>query len=106
MNINLKIKSVFPKILVLASIVLFLGSCTVYKYPDRASEDGIYSTRTYRGQAEGYTETNNYYKQYFQSKQGAYSEIISAEDESAIFTDVEAYSTREYVGDDGYVYSQ
>ncbi|HLS12724.1 MAG TPA: hypothetical protein VK050_11220 [Flavobacteriaceae bacterium] len=106
MNINLKIKSVVPKILMLTSIVLFLGSCTVYKYPERASEDGIYSTRTYRGQADGYTETNNYYKQYFHSKQGTYSELLTDQEESAIFTDIEAYSTREYIGDDGYVYSE
>jgi len=105
MNIILKIKSVFPKILILTSLV-FLGSCTVYKYPDRTSNDGIYSSRTYRGQTDKYAETNNYYRQYFQSKQGSYSELLTNQDESAVFTDVEAYSTREYIGDDGYVYSE
>src|SRR5690625_4752053 len=88
MNINLKIKSVVPKILMLTSILLFLGSCTVYKYPERASEDGIYSTRTYRGQADGYTETNNYYKQYFHSKQGTYSELLTDQEESAISVNI------------------
>src|SRR5699024_9042780 len=67
--------------------------------------DGIYS-RSHRGEADNYHETQNYYKQYFQSKQGAYAPILESEEESAVFTDIEAYSTRDYIGDDGYIYTE
>ena len=102
-----KIKSIVPRLIMPALAVLFMGSCTVYKYPEGMTEDGIYSSsRTYRGQADGYAETNNYYKQYFQSKQGSYSELLAEDNQSAVFTDVEAYNSREYVGEDGYVYTE
>lgn len=102
-----KIKSIVPSFMMVAVAALFMGSCTVYKYVDAPSEDGIYSsTREYRGQADNYSESNNYYRQYFQSKQGSYSEILGDQEESAIFTDIEAYNTRDYVGEDGYVYTE
>lgn len=103
---KIKIKSIISPFIMAAVAVLFMGSCTVYKYVDAPREDGIYSpNREYRGQANNYSETNSYYKQYFQSKQGTYSEILD-EEESAIFTDIDAYNTREYIGEDGYVYSE
>src|SRR5699024_1635107 len=99
-----EIKTVATPLAILG-LLLLTGSCTVYRYDNASSEDGIYS-RSYRGAASNYAESQNYYKQYFQSKQGAYSEILEYEDESALFTDIESYSTRDYIAEDGYIYTE
>ena len=102
-----KIRSITTSLVVAAATALFMGSCTIYKYADPASEDGIYASRgAYRGNANDYSQTSSYYKQYFQSKRGTYSDILEDQEYSALFTDIDAYNTKEYLGDDGYIYTE
>lgn len=108
MNKHLKIKTITAP-LVIITLLLLTGSCTVYRYDTATAEDGIYSkrnpeaTRNYSG---NYDSSQNYYKQYFRTKQGTYAEILESEEESALFTDIEAYSSRDYIADDGHIYTQ
>lgn len=88
----------------LGVLALFLTSCATQNSATVGETDGIYAQNDPNPQ---YTEEgesmNSYYKQYFQSKDKEYEDIP---EENAIFTDVEAYSTQEYVDEDGYIVSE
>ena len=51
----------------------------------------------------GQEDKNNYYKQYFKTKQSAYKDVP---EDNAILTDVEAYYTSETLDEEGYVITE
>lgn len=98
MQINIStLKFMLPS----ALIGLLLLSCGTHNQNDYSDADGIYNSDTQMATEvvdEG--PSDSYYKQYFNSKTEAYEDLP---EEGAIFTDVDAYSTSEYMDEDGYV---
>ena len=80
---------------------LLLVSCGTYN-KGYGETDGIYSSEsdTETSSTEVTNDKSNYYKQYFKSKENAYEDLP---EEDLIFTDIEAYSTKESLDEDGYV---
>lgn len=95
-----------PKIKGFAAILttLLLASCGSY-YNSTQIEDGIYSSNTPVTETSEEVTTpedkNSYYQQYFKTKAENLKSI--SEEEDAVFTDIEAYSTYESLDQDGYV---
>ncbi|MGB0949749.1 MAG: hypothetical protein ACPGU0_06545, partial [Marinirhabdus sp.] len=101
----MKLKIHTPKIvrslLLGGGSLLLLSSCATTNTATLGETDGIYvSAESTARQNTDDNDKNNYYKQYFKSKENAYGQIP---EEGAIFTDIEAYSTNEYVDGDGYI---
>ncbi|MEH6765550.1 MAG: hypothetical protein V7655_13685 [Aequorivita antarctica] len=99
---NFNIKRFIP--IALAGVfTLLLTSCGTYNNGYNEN-DGIYASGNNTNTEEGSTnvedpyERSNYYKQYFQSKSNAYSDLP---EEGAIFTDIDAYSTTESLDEEG-----
>ncbi|MCB0468446.1 MAG: hypothetical protein KDC64_09585, partial [Aequorivita sp.] len=99
---NFNIKRFIP-LAFIGTLTLLLTSCGTYN--NRYNQnDGIYASGNNTTAEEGNNkednpyEKSNYYKQYFQSKSDAYSDLP---DEGAIFTDIDAYSTTESLDEDG-----
>ena len=86
--------------LIMGITALVLTSCGTYNsgYSDT---DGIYSSGEEVAVEENAPDRGNYYKQYFNSKANELEEI--PEDEDLVFTDIEAYTTSEYMDDEGYI---
>lgn len=87
---------------ILAGIAaIFMVSCATQQRTYNQS-DGIYSpgVRSYEDRApEAETsDRSSYYKQYFESKANVYSDIP---EENLIFTDIDAYSTKESMDEHG-----
>ncbi|NND88706.1 MAG: hypothetical protein HKM28_05615, partial [Flavobacteriaceae bacterium] len=84
---------------ILAGVFAFiLTSCGAHQHGVSTSNDGIYEVEDDVVVVEDDNAKANYYKQYFQSKENAYSDLP---EEGAIFTDIEAYSTTERIDDYG-----
>lgn len=81
-------------------VALLLTSCGTYNtgYSD---SDGIYDSNqdAFAVEEETSSERGNYYKQYFNTKANELQDI--PEDEDLVFTDIEAYTTSEYLDDEG-----
>lgn len=101
-NKRFKIKRLIP-IGIMGVLALLLSSCGTYN-SGYEQTDGIYASgnattvETEENTEVDPYERSNYYKQYFQSKANAYSDLP---DEGAIFTDIEAYSTSERLDEEG-----
>ena len=81
--------------------LLVFTSCGSSYYGAEAAGDGIYANTTDSEPEvaeETQTDKSNYYKQYFQSKDKAYEEIP---EDGAVFTDIEAYHTKESLDEEG-----
>jgi hypothetical protein len=99
---NFNIKRFIP-IASAGVLMLLLASCGTQNSAYNQN-DGIYASGNNTNVEEGNNTTedsyekSNYYKQYFQSKSDAYSDLP---EEGAIFTNIEAYSTTESLDEDG-----
>lgn len=99
---NFNIKRFIPTVFV-GALLLLLTSCGTHNNGYNQN-DGIYASGNNTNAEEGNNnvddsyEKSNYYKQYFQSKSNAYSDLP---EEGAIFTDIDAYSTTEHLDEDG-----
>lgn len=97
---NLNLKQYLPFIF-MGVLSIFLASCGTHS-KGYDQNDGIYAkpqdTEEEVREGNDPYEKSNYYKQYFQSKAIAYSDIP---EEGAIFTDIDAYSTTETLDEDG-----
>merc|ERR1711974_239611 len=84
--------------LIMGITALVLTSCGTYNsgYSDT---DGIYSSGEEVAVEEKAPDRGNYYRQYFNSKANELGNI--PEDEDLVFTDIEAYTTSEYMDDEG-----
>ncbi|WP_203295929.1 hypothetical protein [Luteirhabdus pelagi] len=86
----------------LALIATLLVSCGTYN-EDYYDSDGIYNDGQQVSETETPVDKTNYYKQYFQTKAAQYQDVP---EEDVIFTDIEAYSTTEYIDDEGYIITE
>jgi hypothetical protein len=95
-----KLKQYVPLVFT-GALSLLLASCGTYS-KGYDQNDGIYASGNQTAENEANAndsyEKSNYYKQYFQSKAIAYSDVP---EEGAIFTDIEAYSTSESLDENG-----
>jgi len=91
-------------LLLAVGFALILSACGTYNNYPQGETDGIYASEkaTAEAEVEESVDKSNYYKQYFQSKEKAYDEL----QEGDIFTDVDAYSTRESMDNEGYVVTE
>ena len=76
-----------------------LLSCNTYKGVTE-EEDGIYGNNFIVEESNMIEGKNNYYQQYFSTKAAQIEEIP---EEDLVFTDIEAYSSQEYLDEEGYV---
>lgn len=98
-NIKLKRQFLLPS---LGALSILLVSCGTYN--NVGETDGIYSTENNMAPDEGYEVSQedkaSYYKEYFKAKENTYGDMP---EDDVVFTDIEAYSTTEYIDDEGYV---
>jgi hypothetical protein len=76
-----------------------LLSCNTYTGVTE-DEDGIYGNNFIVEESNMIEGKNNYYQQYFSTKAAQIEEIP---EEDLVFTDIEAYSSQEYLDEEGYV---
>ena len=100
MQLIYNIRKRFLPYLFIGVTALLLTSCGTYT-PSYSDTDGIYSSGENVAVEEGTTDRGNYYKQYFSTKANELEGI--PEDEDLVFTDIEAYTTSEYMDDEGYI---
>ena len=93
--------------LIMGMFVLLLTSCGAHNNGYSSSDRNNTTDETVTSNEEAEAAENdksNYYKQYFKSKESAYADVLEEEsEESAIFTDIDAYKTSETLDEDGYV---
>lgn len=97
-------KYYFRKLIPLLLTGFLFVSCGTHNSNDYDESDGIYSTNKTSTVEEDTSalenEKNNYYKQYFKTKELTYSDIP---EDNVIFTDIEAYHSSESLDEDGYI---
>ncbi|MFT4801495.1 MAG: hypothetical protein ACI93N_001267, partial [Flavobacteriaceae bacterium] len=101
----LSFKNLNP-LLLIGFVFLLITSCGTHNKNDYDEADGIYSSNQNKVVAEETSaeeDKNNYYKQYFKTKELAYKDIP---EDDAILTDVEAYHSTESLDEDGYVVTE
>jgi hypothetical protein len=99
----INLKKIIP-IAISGIFLILLSACGTHNNGQYSDADGIYSSQNSTTDTEVVQENEsdkaNYYKQYFNSKNGTYSDLP---EEGAIFTDIDAYSTSETLDENGYV---